>query len=244
MSENVLEVNHLNAYYIDNGILGRKIKKQVLFDVTFNVREGEILGLVGESGCGKSTLSRTILGLHTHYDGEIVHYTNRPQMVFQDPKGSLNPAKTIEWIIEEPLRAFGKYGREERKARVMDMLGRVGLGPEYADRKPRELSGGQRQRVGIAVALIQRPRFIIADEPVSALDVTIQAQILELLLELRRDLDLSYLFISHDLNVIRQISDRVLIMNEGRIIEQGIPEAVFRSPKTDYAKKLVAASLI
>lgn len=244
MSDNVLEVNNLNAYYFDTGFLGKKIKKQVLFDVGFNVLQGEILGLVGESGCGKSTLSRTILGLHTDYDGEIVHYTNRPQMVFQDPKGSLNPAKTIEWIVEEPLRAYGKYGREERYDRVMDMLRRVGLGPEFADRKPRELSGGQRQRVGIAVALIQRPRFIIADEPVSALDVTIQAQILELLLELRHDLDLSYLFISHDLNVIRQISDRVLIMNAGRIVEQGTPDEVFSSPKTDYAKKLISASLI
>ena len=119
-----------------------------------------------------------------------------------------------------------------------------GLGEQFADRKPRELSGGQRQRVGIAVALIQRPRFIIADEPVSALDVTIQAQILELLLELREELDLSYLFISHDLNVIRQISDRVMVMNEGKIVEQGKPEEVFSSPKTDYAKKLISASLI
>jgi len=126
----------------------------------------------------------------------------------------------------------------------MDMLKRVGLGPKYAERKPRELSGGQRQRVGIAVALIQRPKFIIADEPVSALDVTIQAQILELLLELRHDLDLSYLFISHDLNVIRQISDHVMVMNEGRIIEQDTTEEIFSNPKTDYAKSLIEASLL
>lgn len=244
MSDAVLEVKNLNAYYINNGFLDRKTQKQVLFDINFKVSQGEILGLVGESGCGKSTLSKTILGLHTDYDGEIIHYTNRPQMVFQDPKGSLNPAKTIEWIVEEPLKAFGKYEKQERKDRVIDMLKRVGLGPEYADRKPRELSGGQRQRVGIAVALIQRPRFIIADEPVSALDVTIQAQILELLLELRKELDLSYLFISHDLNVIRQISDRVLVMNEGHIVEQGTPDEVFNTPKTDYVKKLIAASLI
>ena len=243
MSDLVLEVKNLNASYVNHGFLDRKTIKQILFDVSFTVSQGEILGLVGESGCGKSTLSKAILGLHTDYDGEIIHYTNRPQMVFQDPKGSLNPAKTVEWIVEEPLRAFGKYDRAERKERVMDMLRRVGLGPEYADRKPRELSGGQRQRVGIAVALIQRPRFIIADEPVSALDVTIQAQILELLLNLRQELDLSYLFISHDLNVIRQMSDRVLIMNEGRIVEQGTPEEVFNTPKTDYTKKLVADSL-
>lgn len=243
MSDPVLEVKNLNVCYVNHGFLDRKTIKQVLFDVSFTVSQGEILGLVGESGCGKSTLSKAILGLHTDYEGEIIHHTNRPQMVFQDPKSSLNPAKTVEWIVEEPLRAFGKYGRAERKERVMDMLRRVGLGAEYADRKPRELSGGQRQRVGIAVALIQRPRFIIADEPVSALDVTIQAQILELLLNLRQELDLSYLFISHDLNVIRQMSDRVLIMNEGRIVEQGTPEEVFNAPKTDYTKKLVAASL-
>ncbi len=244
MPENVLEVKDLNANYITHGFLGRSTVKQVLYDINFSVSQGEILGLVGESGCGKSTLSKTILGLHTDYTGEIIHYTQRPQMVFQDPKGSLNPAKTVEWIVEEPLRAYGKYGKEERRERVMEMLERVGLGTKYADRKPRELSGGQRQRVGIAVALIQRPKFIIADEPVSALDVTIQAQILELLLELRQEFDLSYLFISHDLNVIRQMSDRVIIMHEGRFIERGTPEEVFNSPKTDYAKKLVAASLI
>ena len=244
MSEPVLEVKNLSAHYITHGFLGKQTRKQVLDDVSFTVYQGEILGLVGESGCGKSTLSKAILGLHTDYEGEIIHHTERPQMVFQDPFGSLNPAKTIEWIVEEPLRAYGKYGKAERHERVMDMLRRVGLGEQFADRKPRELSGGQRQRVGIAVALIQRPRFIIADEPVSALDVTIQAQILELLLELREELDLSYLFISHDLNVIRQISDRVMVMNVGKIVEQGKPEEVFSSPKTDYAKKLISASLI
>lgn len=244
MSETVLEVKNLNAYYVNHGFLGKKTIKQILYGINFSVSQGEILGLVGESGCGKSTLSKTILGLHTDFDGEIIHYTQRPQMVFQDPKGSLNPAKTIEWIVEEPLRAYGKYDKTERHDRVIDMLKKVGLGPEYADRKPRELSGGQRQRVGIAVALIQRPRFIIADEPVSALDVTIQAQILELLLELRHEFDLSYLFISHDLNVIRQMSDRVIVMNEGFIVEEGTPEEVFSSPKTDYSKKLIAASLI
>lgn len=244
MSDPILEVKDLNACYLTNGFLGKKIKKQVLFDVNFQVDQCEVLGLVGESGCGKSTLAKTILGLHSDYEGQIIHYTKRPQMVFQDPKGSLNPAKTVGWIVEEPLRAYGKYNAEERRERVMDMLKRVGLGPQYAERKPRELSGGQRQRVGIAVALIQRPKFIIADEPVSALDVTIQAQILELLLELRHDLDLSYLFISHDLNVIRQISDRVIVMQDGRILEQGTTEEIFMNPKTEYAKSLIQASLL
>ena len=220
------------------------VETHALCGIDLRVDPGEFIAITGSSGCGKSTLSKTILGLHTDYTGEIIHYTKRPQMVFQDPKGSLNPAKTVEWIVEEPLRAYGKYDKAERHDRVIDMLKKVGLGPEYADRKPRELSGGQRQRVGIAVALIQRPRFIIADEPVSALDVTIQAQILELLLDLRREFDLSYLFISHDLNVMRQMSDRLIVMNEGYIVEQGTPEEVFNAPKTDYSKKLISASLI
>ena len=241
MADLVLQVNHVDVVYDDNaGFFRKKPGFHAVKDVSFSIEQGEIMGLVGESGCGKSTLSKAILGMQP-YTGEILHYTKRPQMVFQDPYGSLNPAKTVGWIVEEPLRAYGKYDAKERKRRVMDLLERVGLGAEYADRRPRELSGGQRQRVGIAVALIQRPRFIIADEPVSALDVTIQAQILELLLELHRDLSLSYLFISHDLNVIYQICDRVMVMKSGRIIESGDVEAVFDHPKEDYTKKLLAA---
>ncbi len=241
MADLVLQVNHVDVVYDDNvGFFRKKPGYHAVRDVSFSIEQGEIMGLVGESGCGKSTLSKAILGMQP-YTGEILHYTKRPQMVFQDPYGSLNPAKTVGWIVEEPLRAYGKYDAKERKRRVMDMLERVGLGAEYAARRPRELSGGQRQRVGIAVALIQRPRFIIADEPVSALDVTIQAQILELLLELHRDLSLSYLFISHDLNVIYQICDRVMVMKSGRIIESGDVEEVFDHPKEDYTKKLLAA---
>ena len=241
MADLVLQVNHVDVVYDDNaGFFRKKPGFHAVRDVSFSIEQGEIMGLVGESGCGKSTLSKAILGMQP-YTGEIVHYTKRPQMVFQDPYGSLNPAKTVGWIVEEPLRAFGKYDAKERKHRVLDMLDRVGLGAEYADRRPRELSGGQRQRVGIAVALIQRPRFIIADEPVSALDVTIQAQILDLLLELHRDLSLSYLFISHDLNVIYQICDRVMVMKSGAIIESGDVETIFNQPKEDYTKKLLAA---
>ena len=242
MSDRVLEVNNLSVTYTDSSVFGKKNVFKALDNVSFHIDQGEILGLVGESGCGKSTLSKAVLGM-IPYEGEVKHYTKRPQMVFQDPFGSLNPAKTIGWIVEEPLRIFGKYDANERRRRVIDMLERVGLGEEYMKRRPRELSGGQRQRVSIAVALIQRPKLILADEPVSALDVTIQAQILELLLELRRELDLSYLFISHDLNVIYQLCDRVMVMNKGRIIETGTVDDIYDNPQQEYTKKLLAAAL-
>lgn len=241
MENTVLEVKNLSVWYKDSSVIGKSSRFQALHDISFSVRQGEILGLVGESGCGKTTLTKAILGMQKDIKGEIVHYTKRPQMVFQDPFGSLNPAKTIGWIVEEPLRVFGKYAAAERKKRVLDMLERVGLGAEYAGRKPRELSGGQRQRVSIAVALIQRPKFIIADEPVSALDVTIQSQILDLLIELRRELDLSYLFISHDLNVIYQLCDQVMVMKEGRIVERGSVDDIFDHPQHEYTKKLISA---
>ena len=241
--DNVLEVKGLSVRYEDRSLFGKKTSFQALTDVSFEVRRGEILGLVGESGCGKSTLSKAILGMldRATVTGEIRHFTPRPQMVFQDPFGSLNPAKTVGWILEEPLRVYGKYDAEERRRRVLDMLERVGLERSQADQRPSQLSGGQRQRVSIAAALIRRPRFIIADEPVSALDVTIQAQILDLLWDLRRELDLSYLFISHDLNVVYSICDRVMVMEKGRIIEQGSVDEVYDHPKEDYTKRLLSA---
>lgn len=245
-TERVLEVRNLSVEYQDSTLFGKKTTFKALDNVSFHVNKGEILGLVGESGCGKSTLSKAILGMldTAKVTGEIIHHTKRPQMVFQDPYGSLNPAKTIGWILEEPLRIFGKYDAAERKRRVLDMLEKVGLERNYANRRPGELSGGQRQRVSIATALIQRPRFIIADEPVSALDVTIQAQILDLLWDLKEELDLSYLFISHDLNVIYSICDRVMVMEKGRIIEQGSVDEVYNHPKHDYTKKLINSILI
>lgn len=245
MSENlVLEVKNLRVEYKDKTVFGKKSSFTALQDVSFCLKEGEILGLVGESGCGKSTLSKAILGMLPPdcVQGEIVHYTKRPQMVFQDPFGSLNPAKSIGWILEEPLRIFGKYEAPERKRRVLDMLKRVGLDEDYVNRKPREISGGQRQRVSIAVALIQRPKLILADEPVSALDVTIQANILDLLWGLRQELGLSYLFISHDLNVVYSLCDRVMVMEKGKIIEEGPVEQVYENPQQDYTKKLLAAA--
>ena len=245
-SERVLEIRDLRVTYIDKPLLGRKTTFEALKGVSMHIDHGEILGLVGESGCGKSTLSKAVLGMleTAEISGEIIHHTKRPQMVFQDPAGSLNPARDIGWIMEEPLRIYGKYGAEERKRRVLDMMDRVGLERELVTRKPRELSGGQKQRVSIATALIQRPRFIVADEPVSALDVSIQGQILKLLLELRDELDLSYLFITHDLNVCYSICDRVVVMYKGEVVEEGPVEQVYNDPQHEYTKKLLAAALL
>ena len=240
----VLEVKEVSAGYRSGGLTKRGGKyKRVLHDVDFTVRHGEILGLVGESGTGKSTLARVILGMLKPEKGQVIHHTPRPQIIFQDPYSSLNPAYSAWWSVEEPLRIYGKYSSGERKERVRDMLSRVGLPEECYEVKPDELSGGQRQRVSIAAALIRRPRFIIADEPVSALDVTIQAQILKLLQQLRDELDLSYLFISHDLNVVYQLCDRVLVMKSGRIVEQGTIDEVYNHPREEYTKKLLEASL-
>ena len=220
MSKPILEVKHLNAFYPapGRGFLSRKTRRQVLFDVSLDVMEGEILGLVGESGCGKSTLSRVILGLEPDYTGEIIHHSRRPQMVFQDPHSALNPRMTVRQTVEEPLLLSGVRSRVERQRLAAEMLEKVGLGAQYFDRYPGELSGGQRQRVSIAAALILRPRLLIADEPVSALDVTVQAQVLDLLWALRREMGLAYLFISHDMDVVNEICDRVLVMEKGRLV--------------------------
>lgn len=244
----VLEVRNLNSYYsMGRSIFGCKTaRKQVLHDVTFHIDHGEILGLVGESGCGKTTLSRTILGMLDDYggdyDGEIIHHSKRPQMVFQDPFSSLNPAHTVGWILEEPLRAAGGMTAEQRRAAVEEMLVKIGLGPEFAQRRPWELSGGQRQRISIASAVITHPKLILADEPVSALDVTIQAQILQLLVDLKKEYDLSYLFISHDLNVIYQICSRVIVMKKGRIVEENTVDELFAHPQHPYTRQLLEAA--
>ncbi len=233
-----LEVRHVSSSYRRRS----RARQEVLHDVSFTVGQGEILGLVGESGSGKSTLAKVILGMVRPDAGEVIHHTKRPQMIFQDPYSSLNPAYSVEWSLEEPLRIYGKYDRAERKRRVRDILERVELPEECLKARPSELSGGQRQRVSIAVALIQRPRFLIADEPVSALDVTIQAQILELLKKLNRELGLSYLFISHDLNVVYQLCHRVLVMEQGVIVEQGTVEEIYDHPQHPYTKQLLAAA--
>lgn len=197
----------------------KKDKKQVIFDSTFSIYEGEIVGLVGESGNGKTTLIKTIAGFHDLYDGTIRWNAKgvKMQMVFQDPYSSLNPAKKIGWLLEEPLRLQTKLKAAERKKQALQMLAEVELPAEYYDRYISELSGGQRQRVAIAVALIQKPQLVLLDEPVSALDVTVQAQILALLLRLQKEHRLTYLFISHDRNVIRRLCDRVLVMQNGTV---------------------------
>lgn len=231
--KNILEVRHVSAAYTDE-----KQGRQVLKDISLEVKENEILGLVGESGCGKSTLSKVILGFLKPSQGEIHHETQNPQMIFQDPASSLNPSKKISWILEEPLR-MQKMPKEERRKQVLEMAERVGLSQEQLKRYPRELSGGQRQRVSIAAALIQGSKFIIADEPVSALDVTIQRQIMELMVKLQEEMQLSILFISHDLNVVYQMCDRLLIMKDGKILEEGKTEELFQHPKESYTKQLL-----
>lgn len=239
--ELVLKVQNVSCGYRDGGIFSKGEVEEILHDVSFDVRRGEIMGLVGESGTGKSTLAKVILGMVKPTSGEVVNYSQRPQMIFQDPFSSLNPAFTVKRIMEEPLKIQGIRDKEERKKQVMEMLKLVELPEECLAARPDELSGGQRQRVSIGVALIQKPKFIIADEPVSALDVTIQAQILKLLKKLRRELDLSFLFISHDLNVVYQLCDRVIVMKDGQIVERGDVEQVYDCPQHEYTKQLLAA---
>ena len=234
----MVRVSHQNSWY------GRgKERKQVLRDVSLTLAQGEVLGIVGESGSGKSTLAKCVLGMVTDVTGELTVNSQRPQMVFQDPYGSLNPAKTVGWILEEPLRAAGMKNRAERREKVAELVKLVGLEEEHLGRKPAQLSGGQRQRVAIAAALIQGSKLIVLDEPVSALDVTLQAQILRLLADLQEKLGLSYLFISHDLAVVYQLCDRVAVMTGGEIVEEGDVDEVYDHPKHEYTKKLLAASL-
>jgi peptide/nickel transport system ATP-binding protein len=254
----ILSVEDLAVHFsLGDGLLGRGGRTLRAVDgVNFELKRGECLGLVGESGSGKSTVALSILGLQTPTQGRIVLdgqvVTGRQsgdrkalarivQMVFQDPYASLNPRQTVRRTLEDPLRLHGVTVKSEIEERVAVMLRQVGLRPEQADRYPHEFSGGQRQRIGIARALILNPRIVICDEPVSALDVSIRAQIINLLLELKETLGLSYIMISHDLGVVEHMSDRVAVMYLGRIVETGGWREIFERPAHPYTRTLIAA---
>ena len=246
----ILTVKDLNVFYKErsNNIFGKTEHKCVVKNANFEIYPGETLGLVGESGCGKTSLCKAILGINNDITGSVKVATVRPQMVFQDPYSSLNPSKTVGWLLEEPLRAEDlleksiKTTKASRREMAIDMLRRVGLDEYYYDRMPHQLSGGQRQRVSIGQALITRPSLILADEPVSALDVTIQDQVLDLLEGLQEEYGLAYLFISHDINVIYRVSDRIMVMKKGEILEIGDRDQLFNAPKHPYTKELLAES--
>ncbi|MGH2586040.1 MAG: ABC transporter ATP-binding protein [Dehalococcoidia bacterium] len=250
----LLEVRHLKKYFsIGGGLLRRSMSLKAVDDVSFTVQPGETLGLVGESGCGKSTLAQTLIRLYEPTAGEVIFQgqdistargrrlqaTRRDmQMIFQDPYSSLDPRMTVGGIIGEPLRNFRVPNAKEQ---VRELLRVVGLNPYFINRYPHEFSGGQRQRIGVARAIALRPKLVICDEPVSALDVSIQAQVLNLLRDLQNDLDLSYLFIAHNLAVVAHVSDRIGVMYLGKLIELGPTEAITTDPRHPYTKALLSA---
>ncbi|MBM7686693.1 dipeptide ABC transporter ATP-binding protein [Defluviitalea raffinosedens] len=252
----ILTIQNLNVFYSEKalGLFGKKTRKQVIHDVSLSVSQGETFGIVGESGSGKSTLVKAIVGLNKEIEGTIkindvafigdASSVSKPQMVFQDPYGSLNPTKKISWILEEPLRLQTKLSKTERMAKVHEIIEQVGLTTKHLERYPSQLSGGQRQRVAIAAALIVNPKLVILDEPVSSLDVTIQAQILQLLKDLQKKYNLTYLFISHDLNVIFQMCDRVCVIYKGKIVEMKEARELFYYPQHDYTKELLKSAMI
>ncbi len=257
--EPLLEVTDLVKHFpVKRGILVDRVVDQVraVDGIGFSIPRGKTLGLVGESGSGKSTACRAVLQLieptsgSVRFEGQEIAGLSRRQMrplrremqmIFQDPYASLNPRKRIGQIVGDPLRRQGVASGAEMRRRVQELLERVGLSPEHHNRFPHEFSGGQRQRIGIARALALQPKLVIADEPVSALDVSIQAQIVNLLDDLQDEFGLTYLFVAHDIGVVRHISDRIAVMHDGKIVEQGTADQVCERPRDPYTKKLLSA---
>jgi ABC-type oligopeptide transport system ATPase subunit len=264
----ILEVKSLHVRFpIFGGLLLRKVAEvHAVKDVSFTLERGETLGLVGESGSGKTTVGRAIINilramshgveitgdaLYHHATGvvnfaSLSRYEMRPyrtdiQLIFQDPYSSLNPRMSVRQIVEEPLKIHTKQSPAERRERVLWLMDKVGLSREYIHRYPHEFSGGQRQRIGIARALATNPKIVIADEPVSALDVSIQAQVVNLMQDLQEEFGLSYIFIAHDLSVVRHISDRIAVMYKGEIVEIGVAENIYQNPTHPYSRTLLAA---
>ena len=256
----LLELKNVKKYFDIKLSFGKKSYVKAVEDITFNIHKGETFGLVGESGCGKTTLGRTVLRLIEptagviKYDGNVIYdenlkkninmnpYRRKMQIIFQDPSASLDPRMTVGEIIGEALDIHGLYQEKtERKKRIEELLARVGLNTEHSNRYPHEFSGGQQQRIGIARALAVEPEFIVCDEPISALDVSIQSQIVNMLEDMQEELGLTYLFIAHDLSVVRHISDRIGVMYLGNMVELGDSNEIYHKPLHPYTKTLLSA---
>ena len=244
MADVILKAEHLKIGFFSerHSLFEKRKRNEVLKDLSFTMEKGEVLGLVGESGCGKSTLAKVILGLLKPDSGTVIVSGNRPQMVFQDPYASLNPRMSVRNIVAEPLKIHGlDAGRQETDKKVIELLQKVGLDSYHAVRYPHEFSGGQRQRIGIARAIAINPKLIIADEPVSALDVSIQSQVLNLMNQLKREMGLTYIFVAHDLSVVEHISDRVGVMYLGNFVEIADKESLYVNPLHPYTQALLSA---